>query len=151
MALVPWRPFGDIDRWFDEEWPDLWGWPEMGFPKVPAIRTPRMDIYEKGNNVVAEIELPGVDPKKISVEVKDNILMVEARAEEKKEEKGKGYYRKEMGTRYFRRQAPLPSEVVGNKAEAEYEDGVLTVTIPKAKKKATPKRKIKVKVKKSKK
>jgi len=144
MPIIPWRPFRDIERWFEEEWPE---WPEFRFPRVPMIRTPRMDIYETDGEVVAEVELPGVDPKNIEVEVKDNVLRVEAKAEEKKEEKGKGYYRREMGAKYFKRAVTLPTEVIGKKAEAEYEGGVLKVTIPKTKPKKVEEKKIKIKVK----
>jgi len=144
MAIIPWRPFWDIERWFEEMEPE---WPEFRFPRVPMIRTPRMDIYETDDKVMAEVELPGVDPKNIGVEVKDNVLRVEAKAEEKKEVKEKGYYRKEMGARYFKRAVTLPTEVIGEKAEAEYEGGVLKVTIPKAKPKKVEEKKIKIKVK----
>lgn len=143
MPIIPWRPFWDIEKWFEEEWPEI-DWSNFGFPK---IRTPRMDIYETEDKVVAEIELPGVDPKNIDVEVKENHLKVEAKAEEKKEEKGRGYYRKEMGTRYFKRIVPLPVKVVEEKAEAEYSDGILKVTIPKLAPKKEKEKKIQVKVK----
>jgi len=141
MPIIPWRPFGDIERWFEEFWPEEWS--EFRFPR---IRTPRMDIYEKDDKVIAEVELPGVDPKDIEVEVKDNVLRVTAKGKEVKEEKGKGYYKREMGERYFKREVLLPTEVVEEKAEAEYENGILKVTIPKAKPKEE-KKKIKIKVK----
>jgi HSP20 family protein len=141
MPIIPWRPFWDIEKWFEEFWPEEW---EFSFPK---IRTPRMDIYEKDDKVIAEVELPGVDPKNIEVEVKDNVLSVTAKGREVKEEKEKGYYKREMGERYFKRQVLLPTEVIEEKAEAEYENGILRVTIPKAKAKEE-KKKIKIKVKK---
>jgi HSP20 family protein len=141
MPIIPWRPFWEIERWFEEFWPEEW--PEFRFPR---IRTPRMDIYEEDDKVVAEVELPGVDPKNIEVEVKDNVLRVTAKGKEVKEEKGKGYYKREMGERYFKREVLLPTEVVEEKAEAEYENGILRVTIPKAKPKEE-KKKIKIKVK----
>ena len=143
MPIIPWRPFWEIERWFEEFWPEEW--PEFKFPK---IRTPRMDIYEKDDKVIAEVELPGVDPKNIEVEVKDNVLSVSAKGREEKEEKGKGYYRREMGERYFKRQVLLPAEVIEEKAEAEYENGILRVIIPKAKPKEEKEKKIKIKVKK---
>ena len=142
MPIIPWRPFGDIERWF-EEWPE---WPEFRFSRVPMIRTPRMDIYETDGEVVAEVELPGVDPKNIETEVKDNYLRVEAKAEEKKEEKGKGYYRKELSKGYYKRVVPLPVEVIGDKAEAEYNEGILKVTSPKKKPVKEEKKKIKIKI-----
>jgi len=112
------------------------------------IRTPRMDIYETDGEVVAEVELPGVDPKNIEVEVKDNYLRVEAKAEEKKEEKKKGYYRKEISAGYYKRVVPLPVEVIGEKAEASFEGGLLKVVIPKKKPvKKEEKKPIKIKVK----
>jgi len=143
MPIIPWRPFWEIERWFEEFWPEEWF--EFRFPR---IRTPRMDIYEKDDKVVAEVELPGVDPKNIEVEVKDNVLSISARGREEKEEKGKGYYRREMGERYFKRQVLLPAEVIEEKAEAEYENGILRVIIPKAKPKEEKEKKIKIKVKK---
>ena len=150
MPLIPRRPFWDIERWF-EEGPE-WEWPEFRFPRIiprfPMMRAPRMDIYEDNGNVVAEVELPGVDPKDINVEVKDNILKVEARTEEKKEEKRKGYYQKEMSWGFYKRAVPLPVEVIGEKAEATYKEGILKVVIPKVKPKKEKKQKgIKVKVK----
>ncbi|MBZ9578650.1 Hsp20/alpha crystallin family protein [Patescibacteria group bacterium] len=145
MPIIPWRPFWDMERWFEEEWPDIRKWPRFRFPMV---RTPRMDIYETDKDVVAEVELPGVDPKNINVEVKKNTLKVEAKGEEKKLEKGEGYYRKELGRRYYKRIVPLLAEVVGEKANASYAEGLLKVVIPKVTpKKVKEKKPIKIKVK----
>jgi HSP20 family protein len=145
MPLIPYRPFWDIDRWFEEEWPERW-FPRA--PRVPIMRTPRVDIYEDNGNVVAEVELPGVDPKNIEVEVKDNILKVEARAEKKREEKRKGYYRKELSKGFYKRAVPLPVEVQGEKAAASFEGGMLKVVLPKQKpSKKEKEKKIKIKVK----
>ena len=138
MPIIPYHPFWDLDRWFgEEEWP----W------RLPATRTPRMDVYEDNNNVVAEVELPGVNPKNIEVEVKDNVLKVEAKTEEKKEEKGKDYYRKEISSGFFKRAVSLPVEVIGEKAVATYEEGILKVVIPKTKPKKAEEKKVKIKVK----
>jgi len=147
MPIIPWRPFGDMERWFEEEgWPEEWfGRPRWG-RLFPMIRAPRIDIYEEGNNVIAKVELPGVDPKNIEVEVKDNVLRVEAKTEEKKEEKEKGYYRKEISSGFYKRQVSLPVEVIGEKAEANYEEGILKVVIPKKQVKKVEKKGIKIRV-----
>ena len=148
MALIPWKPW-DLDRWFEDDWLE---WPERWFSRVPAFRTPKMDIYEDDGNVVAKVELPGVKPEDIEVEVEDNVLKVEAKTEEKKEENKKGYYRKEISKGYYKRAIPLPVEVIGEKTEASYEGGILEVVIPKVKPaKESGKKKIKVKVKERKK
>ena len=141
MPLVPWRPLRDLEDW---EWPE---WPERLFSHLPMRRAPKMDIYEDDGNVVAEVELPGVDPKNIEVEVKDNILRVEARGEEKKEEKKKGYYRKEISKGFYKRVVPLPAGVKGEKAEAGYKEGILKIVIPKIRTIKKAKKGIKIKVK----
>lgn len=144
MAIIPWKPFGGIENWFEEEWPEL---SEFKFPRVPMVRIPRMNIYEDGGNIVAEVELPGIDPKNINIEVEDDVLKIEAKVEEKKEVKEKGYYTKELGTKYFKRQVSLPTKVIGEKAEAEYKDGILKINIPKAEPKKLKENKIKIKIK----
>jgi HSP20 family protein len=144
MPIIPWRPFWELEGWFEERFPEFF---EEDFFKFPKIRTPRVDIYEKDDKIVAEIEIPGVKPEDINVEVGDNFLKIEAKSKEEREEKEKGYYKKEIGTRYFKRVVSLPTEVKGEEANAEYEDGILKVEIPKLKKKEEAK-KIKVKIKK---
>jgi HSP20 family protein len=138
MALIPYKHFWDL---FDEEWPERW------LPEIPSFQAPRIDVYEDNGNVVAEAGIPGVEPKDIEVEVQDNILKIEAKREEKKEEKKKGYYRKELSKGYYRRAIPLPVEVIGEKAQASYKDGILKVVIPKVKPKKEKKKGVKIKVK----
>ncbi len=151
MPLIPWRPFWEIERWFEEEWPEeFFERPRWG-RLFPVMRAPKMDIYETNGEVVVEVELPGIDPKNIEVEVRENHLRVEAKKEEKKEEKEKGYYRKELSRGFLRRIVPLPLEVIGEKAEAEYSNGVLKVTIPKKVVEKEKKKLIKIKTKEAKK
>jgi len=146
MSLIPWKPFRDFDQFFED-----WEEPERFLSAVPNVRTPKIDIYEEGKNIIAEAELPGLDPKDIKLEVEDNLLKIEGKSEKKKEEKKKGYYRKEISESYYKRVVPLPVEVKGEKAEAEYKDGLLRVVIPKIEPKKEEKKKgIKIKVRSSK-
>ena len=142
MSLIPWKPFWDTDDWFEEE-PRLLD----KFKNFPVVKAPKVDIYETKKDVVAEIELPGVDPEKIKAEVEDNILRIEAGKENKEEEKGKDYYKKEISYSFYRRIIPLPVEVVEEKAEAKYEDGILKIVIPKKKVKKVDTKRIQIKVK----
>lgn len=147
MPIIPWRPFWDIERWFEEDWPDVWGRPHLRFP---SLKTPRMDISETKKDIIAELELPGVDPKDIEVEVKNNVLKVQAKKKEKKEEKKEGYYRREISAGFYKRTFPLPVEVKGERAKATYEDGMLKIVIPKVTPAKKKKKGVKVKVKKKK-
>ncbi len=146
MSLIPWKPFRDFDQFFED-----WEEPERFLSVIPNVRTPKMDIYEEGKNIVVKAELPGVNPKNINIEVEDNFLKIEAKTENKKEEKKKGYYRKEISESYYKRVVPLPAEVKGEKAEANYEDGILKIIIPKLEPKKEEKKGIKIKVNSSKK
>ncbi len=152
MPLIPYHPFREFEKWFEEEWPESWKEKELWeAPKTPLMRTPRVDVYEANGDVVAEFELPGVDPKNIDIEVKNDMVKVEAKAEEKKEEKKKGYYRKELSRGYYRRVIPLPVNIAEDKAKAFYENGVLKITLPKVKieKEKEKAKKVEVKVKKA--
>jgi HSP20 family protein len=143
MALVPYNPFRDIERFFDE-WASRFD--ALAFPEISLIEEPKMDIYEKNGSLVAEIAMPGIDPKTIDVSVEDNILKVEAKKEEEKEEKKKNYYRKEIKAGYLRRMVSLPVEVVGEKAKATYQNGVLKIEIPKKEEKKGKRKKVPVKI-----
>jgi HSP20 family protein len=152
MSLIPWKPFWEIDKLFDDDWSeDLTDRPRWGRilanQESSIIRAPKMDIYEENNNIVAEVELPKVDPKNIDLEIRDNILKLEARTEEKKEEKKKGYFRKEISSGFFKRILPLPAEVVADKAEADYKEGILKIIIPKVKVKKQINKAKKIKIK----
>ena len=142
MFIVPYSPFKDLDNFF-KDW-------ETGLsPKVDYA----CDVYEKGKNVIAEMEIPGMDPKNIKVSIEGNVLKVEGKEESKEEEKEKGYYRKEIRKGSFKRLIALPEDIDFDKAESVYENGVLKVTIPKKeeKKKEVKSKEIKIKTKKSKK
>lgn len=137
MSLIPFHPSYDIDPFFDEE-----DWFSSSLEK------PAMDLYETDKEVVATIQLPGIDPEKIHVDIEDGFLVVEG-SHEKTEEQGgkeKGYWKKEIHSGSFQRVARLPRDIDEKTVSAEYEKGLLTVTLGKKKEKKDSK-KIKVKVK----
>ena len=137
-ALVPLRsrvmwPFrrmeeemeGLMGRLFtpEEEWP-LTEWPTEGF--VPA-----MSVAETEKTYEITLEVPGLKPEELSVEMKHGELYVSGEKKEEKEEKGKTFHRLERSYGEFRRLIPLVGGVDAEKVEAEYKDGVLKVTVPK--------------------
>ncbi len=142
MSLIPWKPFSDLDRFFGEE-----DWFLPVFPRTDIGR-PAMDIYETDKNIIAEVNIPDFDPKKIEVSVEEGVLRISGKMDRKEEEKRKGYWRKEIRKGSFERMVQLPVAVEENKVEAVYEKGILKITMPKAKTKS--KSKIQIKVKKEK-
>ena len=80
-----------------------------------------------------QVDLPGVDPKNIEISVKDRYLtIVGERPEERKEEKGRNWYRCERSYGRFERSVLLPTEVDEASASAEDKNGVVTITLQKA-------------------
>lgn len=98
-------------------------------------KAPASDIYETDKEVVAEIDMPGVDKGDIKVNVtEDGIeLKAEKKHEVKDEDKKKGMYRFERSYTGFYRNYGLPANVDANKAEAEFKNGVLKIKVPKLK------------------
>jgi HSP20 family protein len=141
MSLIPWRPFFDLDKFFEDD-----DWLLPVFPRSEFIR-PAMDVKETDKEVVAELEIPGFDPSKVEVSVENGVLRVKGVMDEKKEEKEKGYWRREIRRGSFERRVRLPVPVKENAVEATYEKGVLRIVMPKAEAKTPSKVKIQVKEK----
>ena len=149
MALIPYSNF-NLDKWFDDDWFDFSNWSKHLLPKSSElfiVKSPKVDLYETDKDIVAEIELPGIDPKDINVEVEDNAVVVEAKKEKEKEEKKKGYYHQEISKGYLKRVIPLPVKVKEDKADASYDKGILKVTVPKVEEKKKEEKKVKIKIK----
>ncbi len=124
MPIIRWSPFGELERWFEEDW--------TGAGKVDFV--PSLDIYQTKNDVVVEIPLAGIDPEKVDVSVENDVLTVSGKTEEKKEVREKDYYRKEIRRGSFARSVTLPVSVKGEEAKAESVNGMLKIAIPKAEK-----------------
>src|SRR5690242_15563856 len=93
--------------------------------------SPSVDVYETENELVIKADLPEVVEKDIDVRVENNMLTI--RGERKLEEKVKeeNYLRMERSYGFFTRSFSLPNTVNTEQIQAEYSDGVLTVTLPK--------------------
>ncbi|MFW6076616.1 MAG: Hsp20/alpha crystallin family protein [Hyphomicrobiales bacterium] len=101
---------------------------------------PRADVAETDNEVEVSIELPGIAEKDIDVSVANDVLTIRGEKKNGREEKRQGYYLAERSYGAFHRAIALPPGVDGDKAKAEFKQGILTVTLPK-----TPEARSKVK------
>jgi HSP20 family protein len=102
-------------------------------------RAPAVDVREKDDEYLMEVELPGLTDKDIELNVEDNILTLSSKKEESKEEKKNGYLIRERRDHEFARTFVLPAEVDREKIKAEFKNGLLVVNIPK-KPEAKPRR-----------
>lgn len=102
------------------------------------------DMYEDNGNLVVEVHIPGIEADHIDIDVHENVLRVTGSRKEKTETKDKHYYRKEIKRGSFERSIVLPMNVLGDKATANFEHGVLKILLPKETAKETHHVKIKV-------
>ena len=95
---------------------------------------PEANIVETDKAVEVAVELPGMKPEDVKVEIRGNALWVTGEKKEEKEDKGKTFHRIERRAGMFRRVFPLPVEVMEEKVDARFAEGVLKITLPKAEK-----------------
>ena len=127
MSLIRWSPFFDPCEDLEKH----------AFSDVPMVRggaqtfVPAMDVYETKDAVMVESPLAGVDPERVGISIENNVLTVRGETEKQQEVEEKDYYRKEVRYGSFFRQVALPAPVDGDKAEANFEKGMLVIRIPK--------------------
>jgi HSP20 family protein len=111
----------------------------------PSRFEPRVDVIDDGDALRIVAELPGLSREDVELEVVEDMLVLtgEKRIESKSDEKG--CYRVERAFGEFKRAIPLPSGVDLDRAEASFENGVLTVRVPKAANEPAAKRRLDIK------
>ncbi len=133
-------PFGqEFDRLFNEmerAFGDV-ALPPIGW-NVDAL-IPAADVVETADAVTVRMDLPGHDPKGIHVDVENDVLTVRSERKSETNQREGRAHRSERSYGLYARSFVLPGTVDASKAEARYEHGVLTVTLPKHEE-AKPKR-----------
>ena len=133
-SIVRWEPFRDMmalreamDRMVEEGMvrapAPFAGWAPGGLA---------VDMYENDESVVVKTAIPGVDADEIEVSVTGDTLTIRAETKEEEEIKRENYLRRERRFGSCCRTVTLPGGLEAEKAEADYTDGVLTLTFPKA-------------------
>jgi HSP20 family protein len=133
-SLIKWEPLSDLvslrdamDRLFEDSFVHM-----RGLPAIFGSEPLALDVFETTDSVVVETAVAGVKPEEIEITITGDLLTIkgETRAEEKVEKAN--YIRQERRYGAFQRSVQLPGSLVTDKAEATFEDGVLTLTIPKS-------------------
>ena len=133
--LQPWRPFSVLDDW-EQRLEHLFGPSHTPFfggqgPWQEAEWTPTVEVFDKDDQLVVNAELPGMKEEDIDVSVENSTLTIKGERKAENEVKEADYYRCERYYGSFYRSIPLPSRVDSDSIEASYENGVLSITLPK--------------------
>ena len=124
-----------IDRAFDRLWREFDRDPIGALTTLPARLAsltdwPPMDVHEDDKALTVRVDLPGLDPKSVNVEVSGNVLTVRGQREDEWTDNERGVVRRERVTGAFARSITLPSYIDASKVEARFENGTLTITVP---------------------
>jgi len=130
MTKLITRPRNDVGFFFPRYMRSFFE--DANTPQTPSAYVPRVDISEDTNNIYVHAELPGMAKDDVKVIVADDILTIrgEKKHEEKKEDKN--YFRIERRYGSFARQFTLPENVKDEDVHANFNNGVLEITIPKS-------------------
>lgn len=93
---------------------------------------PSLDMTETDGAVEVRMDVPGVKPEDIEVQLSGNMLTINGKRSEEKEEKGKTFHRMERSYGSFTRTVTIPCEVKDEKVDAQVRDGVLTIHLLKS-------------------
>lgn len=121
-------PFAEFFRTLGGPWP---------FRPLLALSSgkrfiPTADVFTRDGSLVVKIDLPGVDRKDIHVKLDEDELIVTGERKADKEIKEEGYYRKETTYGFFERHMSVPKGLKDTEIKAEYHNGVLEISMPKA-------------------
>lgn len=151
MERSPGYFLSEMDHWFDQlrnDFEQLFWNPRDRYTTDLSEwnRTPAVDVADHGDKYEMHVELPGINKEDIHLEVTPHGIELSAQHEVSSDEKGKNWLRKERTATSFYRCFEMPEEIMTNDVQAEMNDGVLKVILPKSK--PTPKQKsTKVKIK----
>jgi len=131
--IVRWEPFRDIvslrqamGKLLEDSFVHpAYIWPELRGDELA------LDMYQTKDDIVVKTALPGIKPEEVDISITGDTLTIKGEHKEEQEVKEEDYMRKECRYGAFARSIVIPVQVKADKAEATFENGVLTLTIPK--------------------
>jgi HSP20 family protein len=110
----PWNEFNEFNGFFGRE-----------------LNVPAVNIVEEKDDFKVSLAVPGMKKDDFNISIEGNMLTISCEKEERKEEKEKRFTRKEYNFSSFSRSFTLPDDVMKDKIDAKYEDGILKLSLPK--------------------
>ncbi len=97
-----------------------------------SMATPAIDMYQTDNDVVVKASIPGIKAEDVQINVTGDILTLKGEVKREEEHQDRSWHIREQRFGSFERSVVLPTDVKSDKAEAVFENGILTITLPKA-------------------
>lgn len=130
--LIRWEPAREMmtlreamDRLFDD-----------AFTRPLSLRdgwsVPAIDMYQTDDEIVVKAALPGVKADEVQINITGEVLTLKGEMKHEEEKEEKAWHIREQRYGSFERSIVLPTDVVADKAKADFENGILTITLPKA-------------------
>ncbi len=131
MNLVRWEPFADLRYMMDKAFEDTVRPVPLrrGFSEIPSVP---LDMYQTADDVVVKATIPGINPEDVDITITGDVLTIKGENKVEEEKKNTDYFYRERGVGSFTRTINLPADLQTDKADASFENGVLTLSIPKA-------------------
>jgi HSP20 family protein len=133
--LVRWEPLRDLislreamDRLFEESFLR----PQGGWMAPVGAETLAVDMYETDDAIIVKSSIPDAKPEDLDISVTGDTLTIKGETKTEEEVRKENYIRRERRYGSFYRALTIPIPIVADKAEAEFENGVLRLTLPKA-------------------
>lgn len=134
MNLVRWNPFGEMGH-LQNQMNRLFEAAIQGHNGDATGTTswiPAADIYESDNDLVVNLDLPGIDAKNVDIRVENNVLTIRGERQMSEKHNAESFHRVERYYGAFARSFALATSVDTEKIRASYANGVLSITLPKA-------------------
>jgi HSP20 family protein len=135
-SIIRWDPMREMtgmremmDRLFDESFVRPFS---SALADGYGAGLPALDVYQTDNEIVVKAGLPGVKADEVQISIANGVLSIRGEVKDEKDERQGTYHLRERRYGSFARSISLPTDVDADKAHAEFEDGVLTLTLPKS-------------------
>jgi HSP20 family protein len=125
-------PRKEMDRMFEDFGVGRrWGIsPQSTTVGMPAVWTPEIEVFQKGDQLTIRTDLPGLKKDEVSVDIAERGITIHGERKREHEEEREGIYRSERSYGSFYRTIPLPEGAITEQAKAQFRDGVLEITLP---------------------
>jgi HSP20 family protein len=132
--LIRWEPAREMmtlreamDRLFDDAFTH-----PLSIRDGWSMASPAIDMYQTENDVVVKASIPGMKAEDVQINITGDVLTLKGELKQEDERKDKAWHIREQRFGSFERSVALPTAVKTDKADAVFENGVLTITLPKA-------------------